>query len=117
MKIVQIILAVVLAGSSVVVSASDEITLHWSRSTATSTIEIDHSSWDRILGRYVHKINGLNYFEYGKVTVDDRIALETYLDMLQSVVVIDLNPDEQFAYWINLYNALTISVILESLSC
>ena len=44
---------------------------------------------------------------------EDLEILDDYLQMLESVQVTDLNPDEQFAYWINLYNALTIWVILE----
>jgi hypothetical protein len=50
---------------------------------------------------------------YGDVTPEDRRRLEAYLDELESVAVSGLNRDEQEAYWINLYNALTVKVILD----
>ena len=37
--------------------------------------------------------------------------LSTYLDYMSNIKVTSLNRNEQMAYWINLYNALTIKVI------
>jgi hypothetical protein len=43
----------------------------------------------------------------------DRKALEGYISALEGVPVRSLRRDEQLAYWINLYNALTVKVILD----
>ncbi len=102
-----------LLSASSVVQSSDDLAAHWSQSDPVSTVEIDHSGWDRILDTYLIEVQGLNYFKYSQVTAADRAALDAYLQMLQSVTVIDLSADEQFAYWVNFYNALTIWVVLE----
>jgi hypothetical protein len=57
--------------------------------------------------------SGINLFRYGAVTTLDRTALEMYLDELQATKVSALNRPEQMAYWINLYNALTVRTILQ----
>ena len=49
----------------------------------------------------------------GEVTVADRAALESYLDRLQATEVSALSRDEQLAFWVNLYNARTVALILE----
>jgi hypothetical protein len=46
------------------------------------------------------------------VSPDDRKALRNYLDHLQSLAISSHNRAEQRAYWINLYNALTVDVVL-----
>ena len=43
----------------------------------------------------------------------DRKALAQYLDALAAVPISRYERDEQLAYWINLYNALTVKVILD----
>ena len=47
------------------------------------------------------------------LTSIDRAALKDYLRRMQSVAVSDLNRNEQLAYWVNLYNALTVDVVLD----
>ncbi len=95
------------------VQGSDDLAVHWSQSNSASTAEIDHSEWDRILDAYLIEVQGLSYFKYSQVAAADQVALDAYLQMLESVTVVDLGEDEQFAYWVNLYNALTIWVVLE----
>ncbi len=86
----------------------------WTAYDADSVITVDHSAWDGFLSKYL-KIDssGVNLVPYAKVSPGDRRALEGYVDMLAGVKVGALNRDEQRAYWINLYNALTIKVVLE----
>ena len=93
--------------------ADSKWTQYWSRSEANSGITIDHSNWNRLLTTYIDEKQGLNYFRYSMVTPEDRETLESYLDRLQSVTVTQLSRRQQYAYWINLYNALTIKVILD----
>ena len=74
---------------------------------------VDHSTWSTLLSTYIDERNGLNYFRYKEVSEADYEILDDYLEMLQSIEVTGLGSDERFAYWINLYNALTVWVILE----
>jgi hypothetical protein len=50
--------------------------------------------------------------EYSAVTNHDRELLDSYLDDLKKIKLSDYNTNEQLAYWINLYNALVIQVVL-----
>ncbi len=86
---------------------------HFSHSAKNAQTQIDHSLWAQLLDKYVSEEDGLNLFAYGAVTAEDHQQLENYIEQLTAVTVTDLNSNEQFAYWVNLYNALTIKVILD----
>lgn len=74
-----------------------------------------HAPWDRLLGTYVSRgEDGVNRFDYKAVTAPDRAALQTYLATLQTTQVSTLSRDAQMAFWINLYNALTVKVVLDA---
>ena len=91
--------------------ASDDI---WAIYDQNSTYSVDHSFFDYFLSRYVvTDRNGLNRVCYASVSSSDRSGLCGYLNELQSVDVRTLNRDEQLAYWLNLYNARVLAVILE----
>lgn len=84
------------------------------RHTPASTATVDHSSWDRMLKAYVKPDGtGLNRVAYGSWKASDHKALKAYVAMLQKVDVPKLDRPEQFAYWANLYNAITIDVVLD----
>ncbi len=79
-----------------------------------SRVRVNHDPWDRFLRKYVvapHP-SGVNRVRYASVAPEDRKGLEKYLRDLEEVEVARLARDEQKAYWINLYNALTVSVVL-----
>ena len=87
----------------------------WNVSQPKSTTKVDHAAWDRVLASYVvaDHPSGINRFRYTDVTAADRQALKRYLTQLQTVKVRELRQPEQKAYWINLYNALTVDVMLD----
>ncbi len=86
----------------------------WQKHDPASAQKIDHSAWDKWLKKYLvapHP-SGVNRVRYGSVAPEDRKALKSYLEDLQSLPISAYNEAEQKAYWINLYNALTVEVIL-----
>jgi hypothetical protein len=86
----------------------------WSARDADSSEVIDHGAWDVWLGRFVvTSADGINRVAYGRVAADDRKALQAYIQSLAALDISTYNRAEQFAYWVNLYNALTIDVVLE----
>ncbi len=88
---------------------------YWERSDPASTLAIDHRGWTAFLGRYlVAGEDGINRADYGRVGPEDRAALARYVASLETVQVTRLNRAEQFAYWINLYNAATVRLILDN---
>lgn len=77
--------------------------------------QVDHREWSAFLTRYVAPdAQGVNRVTYGQVSQADWAQLKGYLDALQSVDPARLTRDQQLAYWINLYNALTVDLILEN---
>jgi hypothetical protein len=87
----------------------------WQVHAEESTEVIDHSAWDLLLQKYVipDHPSGINRFFYKRVSAGDRDVLEKYVHRLQQVRVSSLNREEQKAYWINLYNSLTVKIVLD----
>lgn len=86
----------------------------WNAFDPDSTATIDHQAWNNWLGRFVSAgPDGVNLVAYASVTATDRALLRTYIDELTSLQIGAYNRDQQRAYWINLYNALTVDVVLE----
>lgn len=86
----------------------------WQAHDAASTAAIDHAAWGRFLDKYLRvAADGPNRVAYGAVTAADRDGLAGYLDGLAAMTISRFNRAEQLAFWINLYNALTIQVILD----
>jgi hypothetical protein len=52
-------------------------------------------------------------FDYGAVDADGRAALDGYVAHLAAQPIDRFSRREQLAYWVNLYNALTVRVVLE----
>jgi hypothetical protein len=87
----------------------------WQAHSQENIQVIDHLQWDLLLKKYLVTTHpsGINRFRYADVTLNDKKILNTYLQQLQKVKVSSLNKDEQKAYWVNLYNSLTVKVILD----
>lgn len=85
----------------------------WTPHDPASGVQVDHSSWDAVLkARTAPGPNGVARFDYDALAAD-RIGLDTYLEKLAAVQVSALNRPAQFAYWANLYNALTVRLIID----
>ena len=75
---------------------------------------VDHSPWDALLQRYVRAgDDSVNRVDYAAVDAADRDALERYLRALQATPVAALDRGAQMAFWINLYNAYTVKLVLD----
>lgn len=102
--------AAVLAICAESVAAAADWTVHDPDSTAV----IDHQAWDALLARHVAPgPAGVNRFAYAMVSDDERTRLDQYLARMAAVEISRYCRDAQLAYWINLYNALTVQVVLD----
>lgn len=101
-----VVAAPLLAGSKVTVGRS------WPRKQQVPIEQVDHSSWNALLARYVDE-NGMVDYGGWQSSATDRRALDDYLASLSRA-----NPqlsaarEVRLAFWINAYNALTIKGIL-----
>ncbi len=94
-----------------------ELWPRWEKHDPASTQTIDHTLWDKFLKRNLvapHP-SGINRVRYTGVAPEDRKALKGYLKNLQSLPISSYNRAEQKAYWINLYNGLTVDLVLSRL--
>lgn len=93
-----------------------ELWARWQEHNADSDVVIDHSVWDAFLKQYLSEKDGINLLDYAAAKKDEngegKTRLGAYLDALQQTPVSKLNRNEQRAFWINLYNALTADVVI-----
>ncbi|QUM87236.1 DUF547 domain-containing protein [Moritella sp. 28] len=92
-------------------------TVYWNKSNEITSQDIDHSQWQYILNRYLivdKDKNAINLFNYKNVTNADKVILNQYLVQLQNINPLQHTKAQQQAYWINLYNAQTVQLILEN---
>lgn len=91
-----------------------ELWARWTAHRATAEAAIDHQTWDTLLKKYlVPAESGLSRFRYGAVSAADKDALAAYLATMQAIRIDEYARAEQRAYWINLYNAATVQVVLD----
>lgn len=75
---------------------------------------VSHARWQSFLDIYlVSDKEEQNLFRYNTVSDEDRQTLNNYITDLSRIGITQYNRDEQKAYWINLYNALTVQLVLE----
>lgn len=93
-----------------------ELWPRWTERDPSSTVRIDHSRWTAFLSRYLEiRVDGTaNRLSYSEVTPGDAAILDAYIDDMQKVGVGALSGKEQYAYWVNLYNAVTVKLILDN---
>lgn len=87
----------------------------WEAHDPASTTTVDHAPLGSFLARYLvtgHP-SGVNRVRYAEVAAADHAGLAAYVDRLAAVPVSSLSRLEQKAYWVNLYNALTLRVVLD----
>ena len=80
----------------------------------TGTATFDHSAFDALLKAYVKPDGeGYNRVDYAALKAD-AAKLDAYLAALEKVDPTTLSPAEAHAFWINLYNAKTLDVVLDA---
>ncbi len=91
-----------------------ELWSFWDVHDDTNTATMDHSVWQSVLSEYVNthedQVNRINYS--GLIEGQGRVSLQRYIEQQTSLDPRRYNRQEQMAYWINLYNALTVEVVL-----
>lgn len=93
--------------------AAEVIGQHWPAGQQLSMSQIDHSSFDRLLKKYVDTEGMVNYGAW-KASQTDRRALQNYLKLLSRANPRAVAPKQaRLAFWINAYNAVTLEGIMQ----
>ena len=108
----------VVFATAVAISAAPQSELldeRWERHDPRSDMRVDNSDWAWFLSEYLitDDPSGVHLIPYAEIGERSRTRLQRYISELESVPVSRLNRDEQMAYWLNLYNAVTVELILE----
>lgn len=76
--------------------------------------EVDHAAWQLLLDAWVITgPDGINRVRYQAMDAAARSQLRGYIHSLAGIDPRTLTRNAQQAYWINLYNAVTVAVVLE----
>ena len=94
---------------------TSDLLIQWQESDETSTTIIDHSGWQAVLDTYLKSHDSdINRIDYKSLQANGADQLNDYLDSLLDIDPREYNKKEQFAYWVNLYNAATVALIIEN---
>ena len=118
-KLFAVVLALSLAACASIERAAlpDPILLEpkWQRAAPNATTMVDDTAWDVFLARYLSvDAAGINRLNYAKVSAIDHERLKAYLFSLEQVDTKAMTQNQQLAFWINLYNAKTVDLVLEA---
>jgi hypothetical protein len=86
----------------------------WAAHDDASGRRIEAGGWDALLRRHVRPVaGGANRVRYRAFTAADRKQLDGFLAASARAEISRYPRSEQLAFWINLYNALTVKVVLD----
>jgi len=111
--VILTLLAGLVAGLSTGAQA-DELAERFAAHDRQSGRTVDHTAWDAMLKQHVRRDDkGLHRVDYAAWKRDSRDALLAYIERMEGTEVAKLSRPEQYAYWVNLYNAVTVALILK----
>lgn len=114
---VTVALGLSLTAIAVRAAPSSDLWPVWQASDESNLEKINHTGWQQTLDGYLQTDHpsGINRFKYKELAdskEDKKIFLE-YINYMEGLDPRKFNKAEQHAYWINLYNALTVKLIIE----
>lgn len=107
------IVLILFAQKSIAAPKSD-LWQFWQQDNPNNHQKIDHDAWQQILDTYLITRGQNTLFRYSSVKKEDKKKLKQYITRLTQLNPKTFNKDVQFAYWVNLYNALTVNLILDN---
>jgi hypothetical protein len=112
----EFLLGAVLVPGAAMAAPTAEAWPRWRAHDPNSTRDIDHGAWDALLAKYRRDApDGIARFDYDALAASraDRAELKAYLARLGATPISGYARDAQMAFWIDLYNALTIDVVVD----
>jgi len=91
-----------------------DLDAYWAQNAVSSSLQLDHALWQSVLDDYlVEDDSGVNFFDYEGLQGDNDVRVASYIASLAGIDPLKLDKPEQKSYWINLYNALTVQLIVD----
>lgn len=91
-----------------------ELWPYWKQSDESNQMTIDHQSWQELLDQYLSVSGQDHLFAYQAVKQQDKQKLDNYIAQLSQIDPREYSQAVQYAYWVNLYNAITVDLILDA---
>jgi hypothetical protein len=123
LRFISLVLVSLFIGTTTVLSApKSDLWPRWQTHNPEYNGVIDHTAWQIFLEKYLvtnplntesSAISGINRLRYAGVSEKDRDLLTNYLKNLEGTAVSSFSRPQQRSFWINLYNASTVNLILE----
>jgi hypothetical protein len=107
-------LAILTGHSNAHCTSKAELWPRWQQHDPANTQTIDHSRWQAFLQKLVvtNHPSGINRVRYQALSAADFTALQGYIRSMQEVTISNYNRAAQKAFWINVYNALTVHLVV-----
>lgn len=95
-------------------AAAQSITQIFAVQDRDAKARVDHAAWSMLLQEFLVKgSDGVNRIAYASFKETKQPSLKNYVKSLERIDPRTLSRPEQFAYWVNLYNAKTVDVVLD----
>jgi hypothetical protein len=86
----------------------------WEINNPLSKSSISHVTWQGFLDKHVTtNEENINLVDYAHINKKDLALLKQYIEKMSQVDINNYNRKEQLAYWINVYNALTVLTVTD----
>ncbi len=86
----------------------------WEANNPLSKKTISHHAWQTFLTHHViTNEEGINLVDYAHISEAELALLKDYIKSMSQVDIKNYNRQEQLAYWINLYNAITVQTVAD----
>ncbi len=90
------------------------VSARWAAHDPAASLAVDHAAWTDFLAKYVRMDgHGVSLVAYARVSAVDRRSLDDYIVRLTLAPIGSYARTEQLAFWINLYNAVTVQTVLK----
>jgi len=109
-----VMLSLVLQSTSLLAAPKKDLDPDWDHFSVEQKISVDHQAWQVFLDTYLHTdTTQQTFLAYGNVNKEGKENLDRYLSYLTELNPPSLTKEQQMPYWINLYNAKTVQLILD----
>lgn len=88
---------------------------YWRQSNIEDQRTINHAKFQEFIDAYLRfPEDDVARIDYGAISAARHARLKSYIGDLAAFQITSYNKKEQKAYWINLYNALTVDLVLDN---
>ncbi len=116
LAVLSLLLLLILIAPQVQAAPKAEYWAFWDSSNEKNHQRINHDEWNYILRVYLvtNHPSGVYRFRYGNLSKVDKRRLDRYIENMADIDPRKYSRDEQKAYWMNLYNALTVQLVVKN---